>query len=436
MKIMRSATNPIIQGLLKNKFIRNVSVVMSGTAIAQVIAMIIVPILSRLYNPGELGVFSLYLSIVTLFSVIAAFRYEVAIVLPKEDDEATRIFILCCMVIFLLSLILLIMSIIFDDSIAVILGSTELKPWLIWVPLSVCATGIYQCLNYWSTRQQMYKRMSVSLVIRSSSITSTQIAAGSSGMVASGLIGGQIAGQLIASLIWSVRTWKENATIFKRNFKIDELKQTAKKYAEFPLYSTPQTLVNSLSQNLPIFMLSYFYGSAVIGLYSLGLRLIQFPVNLVAQSVRQVLLQRISEADQGEINLNDMYKKFTIMLALIALIPSLIIILFGPQLFKIILGAEWMEAGIYASWMVVWMFMSFISAPALVLMTVFGLQKRLLIYEILLLVGRFGALYVGGSYFSVVDCIAIFTVVGVIFNVYLITSMLKGSKERVRKYGG
>ncbi|SFF28475.1 Membrane protein involved in the export of O-antigen and teichoic acid [Paenibacillus catalpae] len=435
MKIS-SLTNPVLNRWINNKFIRNVSVMMYGTAIAQMIAMIIVPVLSRIYQPDQLGVFSLYVSIITLFSVIASFRYEVAIVLPKDEDEATRIFLLSCIITVLLSAVLLIFCLFFDDSIARLFGSPELKKWLIWVPISVCAMGLYQCLNYWSTRQKQYKRMSKSLVGRQGSIASTQIAAGSSGFASMGLIGGQIVGQVIASAIWLFQTWRENSSLFKRNFKVDQLRQAARKYSEFPVYSTPQTLVNSLSQNLPIFMLSYFYGSAVIGLYSLGLRLIQFPVTLVAQSVRQVLLQRISEARQDEINLNAMFKKFTVTLALIALLPSLFIVVFGPQLFKIILGTEWMEAGVYASWMVIWMFLSFISAPALVLMTVFGLQRRLLIYETLLMTARFGALFVGGTYFSVVNCIAMFTLVGVVFNTYLIASMLKASKERVRKYGG
>ncbi|MCM3630987.1 oligosaccharide flippase family protein [Paenibacillus glycanilyticus] len=432
MKIS-SLTNP---RWINNTFIRNVSVVMSGTAIAQVIAMIIVPVLSRIYQPDQLGVFSLYVSIITLFSVVASFKYEVAIVLPKDEDEATRIFLLSCIITVLLSAALLIVCLVFDDSIAGLFGSPELKRWLIWVPLSVCAMGLYQCLNYWSTRQKQYKRMSKSLVGRQGSIASSQIAAGSYGFTSLGLIGGQIFGQVIASTIWLFQTWRESSSLFKRNFKVTQLKEAARKYSEFPVYSTPQTLVNSLSQNLPIFMLSYFYGSAVIGLYSLGLRLIQFPVTLVAQSVRQVLLQRISEAGQDEINLNAMFKKFTIILALIALLPSMFIVVFGPQLFKVILGSEWMEAGVYASWMVIWMFLSFISAPALVLMTVFGLQRRLLIYETLLMLARFGALFVGGTYFSVVNCIAMFTLVGVVFNTYLIVSMLKASKERVRKYGG
>jgi lipopolysaccharide exporter len=435
MKIS-SHTNPILQGWINNKFIRNVSVVMSGTAIAQIIAMIIVPVLSRIYQPDQLGVFSLYISIITLFSVIASFRYEVAIVLPKDEDEATRIFLLSCIITVLLSATLLIVCLFFDDSIAGLLGSPELKRWLIWVPISVCAMGLYQCLNYWSSRQNQYKRMARSLIGRQGSIASTQIAAGSIGFTSMGLIGGQIVGQVIASVFWLIQTWRDSSSLFKRNFKVDELKQAARKYSEFPVYSTPQTLVNSLSQNLPVFMLSFFYGSAVIGLYSMGLRLIQFPVTLVAQSVRQVLLQRISEAHQDEINLNSMFKKFTITLALIALLPSLFIVVFGPQLFKIILGSEWMEAGVYASWMVIWMFLSFISAPALVLMTVFGLQRRLLIYETLLMAARFGALFVGGTYFSAVNCIAMFTLVGVVFNTYLIASMLKASKERVRKYGG
>ncbi len=419
-----------------SKFVRQVSLMVSGTAVAQAITIIAAPLLSRLYRPEELGVLAMFLSLVTLLSVISSLRYEQAIVLPLEEEEAASIFLLSCCILVGFTGIGLAVCLTFGGNVARLLGSPELERWMMFVPLGLLAAGLYQILNYWSTRRQQYKRISVSQVARSGGITGTQTAAGWAGYSASGLIVGQVAGQFVASLWWAVQVWRESSVLLKSRFRLRELKQMAWKYAEFPKYSTPQTLLNAVSQNLPIFLLGFFYGAVTVGLYSIASRLIQLPVTLVSQSVRQVFYQRTSATGQGEVDLHAMLKKTTLSLALIALVPSLSLIIFGSELFRWVLGADWGEAGQYASWIVAWLFFAFVNPPAVVTTTLLGMQRRLLIYESLLLMCRFGALYIGGLYFSALTCVAIYSLVGVLFNLYLVVTMLKASKQRVRAYGG
>jgi len=52
-----------------NGFARNVLTLISGSVLAQIIAVAAAPILTRLYSPEEFGILALYTSIVTMLEV-------------------------------------------------------------------------------------------------------------------------------------------------------------------------------------------------------------------------------------------------------------------------------------------------------------------------------------------------------------------------------
>ena len=78
----------------KSEFTRNVLTLMTGTTIAQAIPIAISPILTRLYTPEDFGVFALYIGIVAILSVFATGKYELAIMMPKDNQEAFSILLL------------------------------------------------------------------------------------------------------------------------------------------------------------------------------------------------------------------------------------------------------------------------------------------------------------------------------------------------------
>ena len=75
----------------KSEFSRNVVTLMTGTTIAQAIPIAISPILTRIYTPEDFGVFAVYLSILTIVAVVATGKYELAIMLPEEENDALNL---------------------------------------------------------------------------------------------------------------------------------------------------------------------------------------------------------------------------------------------------------------------------------------------------------------------------------------------------------
>lgn len=91
-------------------FAQNVSVLASGSIVAQVISVLISPVLSRIYSPEDYGLLAVFLSVLNMFAVVLCFRYELAIVLPKDESDAINLVKLCLMISSGFALILLILS--------------------------------------------------------------------------------------------------------------------------------------------------------------------------------------------------------------------------------------------------------------------------------------------------------------------------------------
>ena len=81
----------------------NIATLVTGTAISQAVLFFATPFLTRLYTPEEFGVFALYVSIVMIISTISSWKYELAIMLPKEEEDAEALLFLSSLICFLTS---------------------------------------------------------------------------------------------------------------------------------------------------------------------------------------------------------------------------------------------------------------------------------------------------------------------------------------------
>lgn len=363
----------------KSEFSRNVLTLMTGTTIAQAIPIAISPILTRIYTPEDFGVFALYMSIASIIAVVATGRYELAIMLPKKDEDAINIVALSIMISFFVSFIALIMVSVFNTNITNLLGNPEISNWLYFIPITVLLTGIYQSFNYWSNRKKQYKRLATSRIVRSGTIATTNLGMGFSGFGASGLIVSGIVGQGVATSILAERVCKEDRNKFKaiRRLKIFAL---IKKYKKFPIFNLPNTLIDGLRLSGISILIAKFFTTATLGQFSLAWKMIQTPMTLIGSSLSQVFFQKVSSSNKSELNL--IVKKFIIKASIIALPIFLSIYFFAVDIFIIVFGENWRLAGEAASIMTPWLFLNFLSAPMATVFIVLNKQEVVLLVSI------------------------------------------------------
>jgi O-antigen/teichoic acid export membrane protein len=411
----------ILKWIKNNEFAYNVVKLITGTAFGQLILILVSPVLTRLYSTTDFGIFAVYLSLSGILSVVISLRFETAILLPEDDEEATDLTILGIYVSFFLSLILLIIFYIFNDPIIQLIGHPELGFYLLLIPLSTLFYGCYQVLSFWMSRKKEFSYLAASKTIKDGGTAGLQLGSGwITNTGAFGLIAGQIIGNMIGFTFLFTKTYIH---IKQRLFYgiIKNLSLVFKKYKKFPQFTSIATLINSISQNFPALLLASFYSAETAGFYAVASRVITAPSILIGNSMRQVYYQRASQMFNEGHSIFKLFKKSTFTLGTIALLPFLVIIIWGKPLFIIIFGDQWGEAGVYASILSLWIFVGFLNPPAAMSLFILKLNRVHLVWEILLLIFRVLAICTGFYIFNdVLISLGFYAAIGIIFNIFLI----------------
>lgn len=393
---------------------------MTGTIGSQLLLILFAPILSRLYSPDKFGDYAVFTSVMSVVSVLVTLKFELAIILPKKERDATKIIILSLIILIALTLMLSMIIILFRSTLNEFLNINKNKMYLLFVPITFFLIGCFQLGNYWKIRQQKFSSISNSILARSSVILLVQGILGFLGLGSIGLIIGRVMGEFCGTIIITHKCFYD---WFKQ---IKKLKKTTLyfiiyKYQAFPKYSAPQALFNSLSQNIPILLLTRFFGISVAGLYSMAIRLVLLPLDFISQSVRQVFFEKASRTYREGGNVYNLFVKSTLGLAIIGIIPMITFVIWGPQIFSFLLGKEWELAGNYARILSFWLYFLFINPPTTALLYVFNKQKIFFIYDICLFFARAIALFSCGYYKNLKLALICYTLVGALANGFLIT---------------
>jgi len=378
-------------------FARNVVTLMSGTTFAQVLLILVAPILTRLYSPGDFGVYSLYTSILGILAVIACWRYELAIVLPEKDEDAANLLVLSiCICLGMAALTLLVVAF-FRNPVAKLLGAPELTTWLWFLPLSLIAVGFFQAFNYWSTRQKQFKRLATRTITQSIVIATAQIGTGvvHPTVSAGGLIGGSILGQLSATgrLAWQI--WRDEGKQLVSYIKCRDIYNMGNRFKKFPIYDSGAGLLNTTTTMLPALLLGYFFTPTIVGYYALGHRVLSMPMVVIGGSIAQAFFPKATEARRRG-NLDRITFVMFEQLLKVGMVPILLLAIVAPELFTLIFGSHWWTAGKYVQWLSLWMLFVFISSPLSTLFSVLERQKESLLINIAQFITRLIALIIGG----------------------------------------
>ena len=378
----------------KTSFGGDVLRLVSGATVAQGLGILLAPVLSRLFAPEAFGTADVFVSIVSVIGVVVCLRYELAIMLPENNEEAANLLAGTLILAGLITAVSALATRLLRDPIVRLLKAPDLAYFLWLLPVVVSVTGVSLALTYWNSRGKYFGRLSVARVTASASTGITKLGMGSLGYRGpGGLIGGYVMGPIISAVILGWQTWRDDKRVIQR-VRWPGIIEELNRYRRFPLLSTWSALLNVLSRQLPIFVLSIFFSQEIVGYYGQGTRLIQVPLALIGSAVAQVLFQRASEA-RREGTLGVVVANVYQRLVILGLFPMLALTLIGQEVFVIVLGSKWAEAGAYAQIMGPWRFLVFVGSPMSILPSVLERQDVDLTFNIILFISRAVSLVLG-----------------------------------------
>lgn len=380
--------------LKQNKLYRSVGVLVGGTAFSQLLMLIALPILTRLYTPHDFSILAVFTALLTIISTAACLRFDIAIPLPEKDNIAVNLLIMALFFSAVTSITISI-PILYDPvKIAQLLNQPTIAPHLYLVPIGVFLASSYSALQFWATRKKEFKLITTTRIGQVFLGVGTQLILGWLGVLSIGLILGQIiiSGAGIFSLVQYTKK-----SIPTQSINLESLKSTFKDYDKFPKISTLETLANSAAIQIPLILIAAVAVGAEAGFLMLAMRAMQVPMSLIGNATAQVYLSRASEEYRNN-ELPDFTYKTLQGLIQIGIAPLLYFCIIAPYVFSFVFGEQWVRSGELVSWMAPWFILQLITSPISMIMHVKGKQLTMLILTLSGLIIRVGTVTFAASY--------------------------------------
>ena len=230
-----------LREIIESSNVRNVAKLLSANVVAQVIGLVVYPLLTRIYSPEDFGLLNLFLSIGVVLVIFGTAEYQYAIVLPKEEKKAAAI-VHVGLILLLFTTIITAISVGWTKDIAELFNSPALGKYYKYLPVFVFVSGAWNLLNYWYIRQKMYPRISGYQMSQSALLAGTKLGFGYCKITEGGLIYSSIIAPLIAIAISIAIAWKKCITPLVQ-FNLKDTITRAKEYRNFPLFTLPRSLI-------------------------------------------------------------------------------------------------------------------------------------------------------------------------------------------------
>ena len=148
----------MLKKLLDSEYLKNITTLASGTFLSQLVLVLFIPILSRIYTPNEFGLYSLFIAFSSSLAIISTLTYDRAIVLPKEKEDAKLISILSIVICLFTSALFAFVLYIFNDFFLKYFGGYKFI--LVLIPLKILQSGLQLIFDEISIRNKFYLTLS------------------------------------------------------------------------------------------------------------------------------------------------------------------------------------------------------------------------------------------------------------------------------------
>lgn len=359
-----------IRAMPLSSYWRDIAWQASGNSLAQLVGVLGIPILSRLYSPSDFGTQSLFIQVSVFAAGLMTLRFEYFVQLPETEHDAGALSRLMIALGLMATLVLTPLAWIWRNELADLLGDAKLVPWLVGVPATSFLVSCALLTQHWAQRRRNYRASGVSELVGKASY----IGAGLAGALFSFQPGGLIAATAFSALgkiAWlTTRSglrpaqeqcinsltvdWRRDATLMVR---------VARLYQRQSASMVLSHILSTLTGMVPVIVIAHLYGSSVLGQYALVMATVFLPSGLVGTAIGQVYYQRAAADYARHVSIFPLWRSIAAKLAIIGAPLYALIALLSPFAYPFLFGDAWGIAGNIAPMIAITAFFSFASAP-------------------------------------------------------------------------
>jgi O-antigen/teichoic acid export membrane protein len=361
-------------GLWRSRFVRGVSVLAGGAALAQSLNMLASPILTRLYSPADFGVLSQYMATLTILLIVVSLRFEIAIPLADDEDEAVHLVSFSLLLTTITCVIVTVVLLGLSRFPASLFGLRALGPYIFLLPLGLLGGGFYQTLSYWAVRQRWFPLIARTKVQQVCSALTIQMLMGA--LFRTGPLGLLLGGVANQTMGYSTFARRGHLLRRMREARVSRaaLLGAARHHRRTAFWSSASGFVNTLALQLPFLLMASLFGLKASGCLLLSSRITTAGGDLISSTVAQTYYgEATTRYREDRSELKRLFAKAVRGLLLISLAVAIVVWMVAPTVVTVVFGSKWSDAGMFARYQSLVLLGSLVVSP--VSTTVFILRK-------------------------------------------------------------
>lgn len=379
--------------IFQSRFTKNVSALAGSAVVAQGISLLASPVLTRLYDPSDFGVFSQFFAIVMVLQVISGLRYEIAIPLAEDDATVVNIAALALVLTLVTSALTTLVITVAGSTVARHWGGESLVPFLWLVPIGMLGGGLFQALSYWAVREKNFGLIARMKVRQSLGSTVAQLGLGLAGAGSMGLILGGLANQVIGSGGLAKRG-EVMARFGAARISLASLRTTARTFGGTALASSLSGVINTLGGQLPFLLITSLFGAKAGGFFMLSNKVFYASSELIGNAVAQTYYgEASSRYREDRDGFKRLFLRTSISLLGLGLVVAIAVWVLAPWGIALVFGEKWREAGMYARYLTILFLFNLVCSPVSTTVFILNKQHIQVVWDVFRLLVVAGCLY-------------------------------------------
>lgn len=334
----------------------------TASAVVQGFPLVSAPIVSRLYSPDAFGEYGVFYALAAILSAVALLSLNNAVLNERDDRTAFRtllsLLLPCSAFCFALFIIIRVIP---ADILAAAFRDVE-RQTLSLLPLTVLFASLNTAGYTWALRRGRYAFLSKYKVLLGIATMSLQIGIGFLQAEAVGLVVANLLGYFLACCLLVGHIMLVDRDVVAA-VSIMSFREVCSRNRGLVLHTTPASLINMLGNHLPELLINRFFGSHVLGQYSLGMRVIGMPVTFVSSTVQDVFRREATLEYAGSGRCDKSFRQIFGLMVGIAVFVILPIVLVLPWVFPFAFGSAWGDAGKMVQAVAVLILIRFVTSP-------------------------------------------------------------------------
>lgn len=330
----------LMNQIKKSRLLKNVTKISSGTLIGQLISVVTVPVFTRIYGAEILGVWAFLNAIYLFVNSFSDLGLTFSIMTEKEEEKRERTYTVITSIVMIISIVVsLIIGIIYTT---IKTNDTGLNIifLVVYSLIAIFTLQQTQVCYTWLNKKEKYSVLMKNPIINNLTFAIFGIGLGLIGFKQYGYFVGWLLGQVITLI-----HMKKNLPKKSFCFEWTEYKTLFKENIQFLKYQLPANIVNVFKNQLPTFLIERFFGTTILGYYSIAAKVLNIPVVLLGNAVGRVFFQESSNmVAEGKAIGDFTYKSMKSMMK-VGILPMIALVGFGKLVIVVFLGKDWAIAG-------------------------------------------------------------------------------------------